>query len=101
MMAVFAGFIAEHDAFIKMIGFSLAAAVLLDAFVVRMAIVPAVWRCSATAPGGCRGWLDRILPRVDVEGASLNRDPGWASQSTRPRSAHAREYAVTSGSTPR
>jgi putative drug exporter of the RND superfamily len=73
MMAVFAGFIFEHDAFIKMIGFSLAAAVLLDAFVVRMAIVPAV-----LALLGHRAWwlprpLDRILPRVDIEGESLSR----------------------------
>ncbi len=75
MTAVFAGFIFEHDAFIKMIGFSLAAAVLLDAFVVRMAIGPAV-----LALLGRRAWwlprrLDRILPRVDIEGESLNRTP--------------------------
>jgi RND superfamily putative drug exporter len=74
MMAVFAGFIFEHDPIIKMIGFSLAAAVLLDAFVVRMAIVPAVLTLF-----GDRAWwlprrLDKILPRVDVEGESLNRD---------------------------
>ncbi|MGN9908750.1 MMPL family transporter [Phytohabitans sp. LJ34] len=75
MMAVFAGFIAEHDAFIKMIGFSLAAAVFLDAFVVRMAIVPAVMALLDRRAWWLPGWLDRILPRVDVEGASLSRDP--------------------------
>ncbi len=73
MMAVFAGFIFEHDPFIKMIGFSLAAAVFLDAFVVRMAIVPAVLALLDRRAWWLPGWLDRILPRADVEGASLNR----------------------------
>jgi RND superfamily putative drug exporter len=75
MMAVFAGFIAEHDPFIKMIGFSLAAAVFLDAFVVRMAIVPAVMALLGHRAWWLPGWLDRILPRVDVEGESLDRNP--------------------------
>ncbi|GAA1531476.1 MMPL family transporter [Dactylosporangium maewongense] len=75
MMAVFGGFISEPDQFIKMIGLSLASAVLFDAFVVRMAIVPA-----ALALLGHRAWwlprrLDRILPKVDVEGERLTRDP--------------------------
>ncbi|MGI5183168.1 MMPL family transporter [Dactylosporangium sp. CA-152071] len=75
MMAVFGGFISEQDQFIKMIGLSLASAVLFDAFVVRMAIVPA-----ALALLGHRAWwlprrLDRILPKVDVEGERLTRDP--------------------------
>ncbi|WP_433472418.1 MMPL family transporter [Spirillospora sp. CA-142024] len=75
MIAVFGGFIGEHDSMIKMIGFGLAAAVLFDAFVVRMAIVPAV-----LALLGRRAWwlprrLDRILPRVDVEGEALSRRP--------------------------
>lgn len=71
MMAVFGGFITEQDSFIKMLGFSLAAAVLFDAFVVRMAIVPAV-----LALLGRRAWwlprrLDNVLPTVDVEGTRL------------------------------
>jgi RND superfamily putative drug exporter len=74
MMAVFAGFIAENDPFIKMIGFSLAAAVFLDAFVVRMAIVPALMALLDRRAWWLPAWLDRILPRVDVEGASLARD---------------------------
>ncbi len=83
MMAVFAGFIFEHDAFIKMIGFSLAAAVLLDAFVVRMAIVPAVLALLGHRAWWLPGRLDRILPRVDIEGESLNRT-ALDEQSTRP-----------------
>lgn len=57
MISVFAAFVAEPNAFIKSIGFALAAAVFFDAFVVRMVIIPPSWRCSATRPGGCRsGW---------------------------------------------
>ena len=83
MMAVFAGFIFEHDAFIKMIGFSLAAAVLLDAFVVRMAIVPAVLALLGHRAWWLPGRLDKILPRVDIEGESLSRAP-LDEQPTRP-----------------
>jgi RND superfamily putative drug exporter len=75
MMAVFAGFIAEKEPLIKMIGFGLAAAVLLDAFVVRMAIVPAVLALLGRRAWWLPRWLDRILPRVDIEGESLDRHP--------------------------
>jgi len=73
MIAVFAGFIGESDPMIKMIGFGLASAVLLDAFVVRMAIVPAVLTLLGRRAWWLPAWLDRLLPRVDVEGESLNR----------------------------
>jgi len=73
MIAVFAGFIGESDSMIKMIGFGLATAVLLDAFVVRMAIVPAVLALLGDKAWWLPKWLDRILPRVDVEGEALTR----------------------------
>ena len=73
MIAVFSGFIGESDAMIKMIGFGLASAVLLDAFVVRMAIVPAVLALLGERAWWLPKWLDRILPRVDVEGEALTR----------------------------
>jgi RND superfamily putative drug exporter len=76
MIAVFAGFIGESDSMIKMIGFGLASAVLLDAFVVRMAIVPAVLALLGDKAWWLPKWLDRILPRVDVEGEALTREPG-------------------------
>jgi RND superfamily putative drug exporter len=73
MIAVFAGFIGESDSMIKMIGFGLAAAVLLDAFVVRMALVPAVLALLGDKAWWLPQWLDRTLPRVDVEGEALTR----------------------------
>ncbi|MFF7838881.1 MMPL family transporter [Streptomyces ossamyceticus] len=75
MIAVFAGFIGESESMIKMIGFGLASAVLLDAFVVRMAIVPAVLALLGDRAWWLPKWLDRALPRVDVEGEALSRRP--------------------------
>ncbi|MCX5525442.1 MMPL family transporter [Streptomyces bobili] len=75
MIAVFAGFIGEKDSMIKMIGFGLAGAVLFDAFVVRMAIVPAVLALLGDKAWWLPKWLDRILPHVDVEGEALSRRP--------------------------
>ncbi|WP_344448941.1 MMPL family transporter, partial [Actinocorallia aurantiaca] len=72
MISVFAGFIGMSDSMVKMIGFGLAIAVLFDAFVVRMAIVPAVLALLGRSAWWLPGWLDRILPNVDVEGERLN-----------------------------
>ncbi|MFD9245877.1 MMPL family transporter [Streptomyces sp. NPDC059556] len=71
MMSVFSGFIVEDNDFVKMIGFALAIAVLFDAFVVRMAIVPALFALLGSSAWWLPQWLDRILPRVDVEGERL------------------------------
>ncbi|MET9369629.1 MMPL family transporter [Streptomyces griseoflavus] len=72
MMAVFAGFIGSSDSMVKMIGFGLAVAVLFDAFVVRMAIVPAVLALLGKKAWWLPKWMDRALPNVDVEGESLS-----------------------------
>ncbi|MFE7763111.1 MMPL family transporter [Streptomyces sp. NPDC057438] len=71
MMAVFAGFIGSGESMIKMIGFGLAIAVFFDAFVVRMAIVPAVLALLGDKAWWLPKWLDRALPNVDVEGEGL------------------------------
>ncbi|WP_055602674.1 MMPL family transporter [Streptomyces aureus] len=71
MMSVFSGFVMEDNDFVKMIGFALAIAVLFDAFVVRMAIVPALFALLGRSAWWLPKWLDRILPRVDVEGEKL------------------------------
>ncbi|MEC7055387.1 MMPL family transporter [Streptomyces collinus] len=84
MIAVFAGFIGESDSMIKMIGFGLASAVLFDAFVVRMAIVPAVLALLGDKAWWLPKWLDRALPRVDVEGEALSRPQREQAPDTAP-----------------
>ncbi|CAK7287976.1 MMPL family transporter [Streptomyces misionensis] len=71
MIAVFSGFIGSSESMIKMIGFGLAIAVFFDAFVVRMAIVPAVLALLGRHAWWLPKWLDRMLPNVDVEGEGL------------------------------
>ncbi|MFJ7078432.1 MMPL family transporter [Streptomyces sp. NPDC098781] len=71
MMAVFAGFIGSSESMVKMIGFGLAVAVFFDAFIVRMAIVPAVLALLGKKAWWLPKWLDRALPNVDVEGEGL------------------------------
>ncbi|MCZ8381425.1 MMPL family transporter [Mycobacterium sp. CPCC 205372] len=73
MMAVFAGFVFNADPMIKQMGFALAFGVLIDAFVVRMTVVPAVMSML----GDRAWWLPRrlagFLPDLDIEGDKLNR----------------------------
>ncbi|MFD6548302.1 MMPL family transporter [Streptomyces sp. SAS_267] len=71
MIAVFSGFIGSSESMIKMIGFGLAIAVFFDAFVVRMALVPAVLALLGKRAWWLPKWLDRVLPNVDVEGEGL------------------------------
>ncbi|MGW3914466.1 MMPL family transporter, partial [Streptomyces sp. NPDC005070] len=86
MMSVFSGFITAGESMIKMIGFGLAIAVLFDAFVIRMAFVPAVLTLLGHRAWWLPRWLDRMLPRVDVEGEALTRgDTPTASSDARPR----------------
>ncbi len=73
MISVFAGFIGSSEPMIKMIGFGLAIAVFFDAFVVRMAIVPAVLALLGKAAWWLPGWLAKVLPNVDVEGEQLQK----------------------------
>ncbi|MFI8825083.1 MMPL family transporter [Streptomyces sp. NPDC053431] len=68
MASVFSGFMLEDNDFVKMIGFGLAAAVLFDAFVVRMGVVPALFALLGRSAWWLPRPLDRLLPRVDVEG---------------------------------
>ncbi|WP_416974814.1 MMPL family transporter [Streptomyces sp. 4F14] len=75
MIAVFAGFIGADDSMVKMIGFGLAFAVFLDAFVVRMTIVPAVLALLGERAWWLPKWLDRKLPSLDVEGEGLSSTP--------------------------
>lgn len=72
MISVFAAFMLQDDALIQSIGFALAAAVFFDAFVVRMALIPAVMYLIGDRAWRLPAWLDRVLPHVDVEGEKLS-----------------------------
>ncbi|GAA0265902.1 MMPL family transporter [Cryptosporangium japonicum] len=71
MTSVFAGFVLIDDPTIKSVGFALALGVAVDAFIVRMTIVPAVISLFGRAAWWLPRWLDRVLPNVDIEGEKL------------------------------
>lgn len=71
MIAVFVAFIGQPLAFVKVFGFALGAAVLFDAFFVRMTLIPASMFLLGRATWWMPKWLDRILPSIDVEGTAL------------------------------
>ena len=73
MVSVFAGFMLVDDPIIKSMGFALAFGVLVDAFVVRLSLVPAVMSFLGDRAWWLPRWLDRLLPDVDLEGESLRR----------------------------
>lgn len=87
MISVFSGFLFDDVALVKSIGLGLAAAVLFDAFIVRMTIVPAVMALLGRRAWSLPRWLDRILPNVDVEGESLRRMRGPEPGTQQPQSA--------------
>ena len=71
MISVFSGFIFGDDTMIKQIGFALAFGILIDAFVVRMTLIPAVMALAGEKAWWLPKWLDKILPNLDVEGDKL------------------------------
>ncbi|WP_296606325.1 MMPL family transporter [Nocardioides sp.] len=73
MTAVFAAFMLQDEPIIRSMGFALAIAVVFDAFVVRMALIPAVLYLLGDRAWWLPRWLDRLLPEVDVEGEKLER----------------------------
>ncbi|MBF4607491.1 MMPL family transporter [Curtobacterium sp. VKM Ac-1393] len=80
MISVFAGFIFSDSSTIKPIGFGLAFGVLIDAFVVRMLLIPAAMHLLGQSAWWFPKWLDRIVPDVDVEGAKLERSHPTSGQ---------------------
>lgn len=68
MFCVFISFVFQSNTTIKLFGLSLAVAIALDAFVVRLALVPALMTMFGKANWYVPGWLGKILPKVSVEG---------------------------------
>lgn len=73
MSAVFGGFVFMDDPIIKSIGFALAVGVLVDAFIVRMTLVPAVMSLLGRAAWWLPRPVDRALPDLDIEGEKLQK----------------------------
>ena len=71
MVVVFLAFLAAPDVFLKLFGIGLAAAILLDATLVRMVLVPAVMQLLGRHNWWIPSWLERVLPRLDVERGAL------------------------------
>jgi RND superfamily putative drug exporter len=75
MVTVFASFMIGEDRIIKLFGLGLAAAVFIDAVIIRSVLVPAVMQLFGTRAWWLPGWLDRILPRLHVEPAEGDPAP--------------------------
>ena len=80
MICVFLGFVLDDDPATKMLGLGLATAVLVDATVVRMVLVPATMTLLGRANWWLPGWLDRLLPTVDIDGG--DSDPVRVADAT-------------------
>jgi RND superfamily putative drug exporter len=77
MVLVFGAFILGGERVIKLFGIGLSGAVLLDALIVRSVLIPALMLAVGKSNWWLPGWLDRILPRLNVEGAAAEpHDPG-------------------------
>jgi RND superfamily putative drug exporter len=65
MVVVFLAFVFSTEVFLKLMGVGMATAILVDATVVRMVLVPAVMQLLGRANWWIPGWLDRLLPHLD------------------------------------
>jgi RND superfamily putative drug exporter len=78
MVVVFLAFLAAPDVFLKLFGIGLASAIFLDATLVRMVLVPAVMQLLGDRNWWIPSWLERVLPRIEVEAAGLRPAEGRA-----------------------
>ncbi len=85
MVSVFGSFAFGDDPTVKMFGIGLATAILLDATVIRMVLVPASMRLLGDRNWWLPGWLDRILPNLDLEGEGGLPEPEYEPGQRPPR----------------
>ena len=78
MVVVFLAFLAAPDVFLKLFGIGLASAIFLDATLVRMVLVPAVMQLLGDRNWWIPSWLERILPRLEVEPVGVRPAEGRA-----------------------
>jgi putative drug exporter of the RND superfamily len=71
MILIFASFALEDNIIIKQFGIGLAGAIIIDAFIVRTVLVPALMHLFGTANWWLPGWLDRIVPQLHVDAEDI------------------------------
>nr|WP_259363121.1 MMPL family transporter [Microbacterium esteraromaticum] len=74
MFAVFVAFVPEGDSSLKPIALGLAAGIAIDAFLVRMTLIPAVMAILGERAWSIPRWMQRVLPHVDIEGEAVERE---------------------------
>ncbi len=74
MISVFASFVFSDNTTIQPVAFALTVGVLVDAFLVRMTLVPAVMALFGKAAWWLPRWMERVLPNVDIEGENLRTE---------------------------
>lgn len=74
MFAVFVAFVPEGDSSLKPIALGLAAGIAVDAFLVRMTLIPALMAILGERAWQIPKWLEKILPTVDIEGEAVERE---------------------------
>jgi RND superfamily putative drug exporter len=72
MVTVFAGFVVSDDPTVKQFGLALAVGITIDAFLIRLTLVPALMSYLGGRAWWLPGWMGRVLPHLDVEGSRLN-----------------------------
>ena len=82
MISVFLGFVLGDDPTIKMMGLGLATAIFVDATIVRVVLVPATMKLMGDANWWIPGWLDRVLPTIDIEGEGGLPEPEMETSAT-------------------
>ena len=87
MIAVFAAFIPSTDIALKVIGIGMAAAILIDATVIRMLLVPAVMHLLGDRNWWLPAWLDRALPDDHIEGHPQHYQPTTSGNAEQPTTA--------------
>lgn len=97
MFAVFVAFVPEGDSSLKPIALGLAVGVAVDAFLVRMTLVPAVLALLGDKAWWMPRWLDRLLPKLDVEGEAVEREVRLADWPAEPAMAVAADELRTVG----
>ena len=101
MISVFLGFVLSDDPTIKMFGLGLATAIFIDATIVRLVLVPALMTLLGDANWWMPRWLDRVLPKIEIDGQAVAPAPETPadpfSEADREPAEAARVVAVESG----